>query len=55
MNCKLVLDMDKRTAELRINGVSTKTAFTESVTSISYIGFAVRDAKTLFTVPEVTR
>ena len=55
MNCKLVLDMDKRTAELRINGVSNKTVFTESVTSINSIGFAVRGAKTLFTVPEVTR
>ena len=55
MNCKLVLDLDARTAELTINGVTQKSAFTESVTSINYIGFGVRSAQTMFTEPKVSR
>ena len=52
MDCKLELNMDTRTAELTINGVSQQIAFTESVTGIHYIGFGVRDAQTLFTAPK---
>lgn len=55
MDCKLVLDLDARTAELTVNGVSVKRAFTESVTSLNYIGFGVRDATTLFSEPEIIR
>jgi hypothetical protein len=55
MICKLVLDMDARTAELTINGTTLKQAFTESVTSINYIGFGVRGAQTQFSEPKVTQ
>ncbi len=55
VNCTLVLDMDARTAELTLNGVTLKSAFTESVTSINYIGFGVRGAQTQFTEPNITK
>jgi hypothetical protein len=48
MNCKLILDLDKRSAELTVNGVSSKILFSESMTSVSYIGFGVKGAKTEF-------
>ena len=48
MICKLVLDLDKRSADLTINGVSSKILFSESMTSVSYVGFGVKGAKTSF-------
>lgn len=51
--CRLVIDMDARTLQLNINGVDMEHAFSEVVTSINYIGFGVRNAKTLFTEPEI--
>lgn len=55
MDCKLELDMDARTVALTINNVTLKNAFTESVTSINYIGLGVRGAQTQFTWPAVRR
>ncbi len=53
--CRLDVDLDLRTARLTINGESIELAFSETVTSINYIGFGVHNAGTLFTVPMITR
>jgi len=55
MKCRLDLNMDTRTMKLTINGVTTKSTFTETVTGINYIGFGVKGAETLFTEPIVIR
>ena len=55
MICKLALDMDARTGSLTINGVTLNSSFTETVTSINYIGFGVRGAQTQFSEPEITK
>ncbi|MCM2375286.1 hypothetical protein [Aporhodopirellula aestuarii] len=55
LDCRLDVDLDLRTARLTINGESINLAFSETVTSINYIGFGVHNAGTLFTVPTVTR
>ncbi|WDE99419.1 hypothetical protein PQO03_16400 [Lentisphaera profundi] len=55
MKCQLLIDMDQRLAELTINSVKTQTSFSESFTSISYLGYAVRDATTLFTMPKIIK
>ena len=54
LKCKLVVDMDARTAKLTVNGAMTKMDFSESVTGINYIGFGVQGAKTLFSEPTIT-
>ena len=48
MNCHLKIDLDKRSAEMTVNGVTSKILFSESMTSISYVGFAVKGAETSF-------
>lgn len=53
MVCKIELDIDARTIKATINGVSQERAFSESVTSVNYIGFGVQNAITLFTKPEI--
>ena len=54
LNCKAVLDMDARTLTLTINGTTTTQAFSEAVTSIDHIGFAVKGTHTHFTEPRVS-
>jgi len=51
--CKLEIDMDARKAKLTVNGVEQQIAFSESVTSINYIGFGVHHAETLFSEPVI--
>jgi len=53
LNCRLDVDLDLRTAKLTVNGKTLKMAFSESFTSVNYIGFGVHKADTLFSVPEV--
>ncbi len=53
VNCRLEVDLDLRTAVLNVNGEKLKIAFSESVTSINYIGFGVHNAKTFFSNPKV--
>jgi len=55
LNCKAILDMDARTLTLTINGTTTTQAFSEAITTVDYIGFAVKGANTHFTNPTVTR
>jgi hypothetical protein len=51
--CRLVLDMDARTARLTVYGVELRLSFSESVTSVGYVGFGVHHAETLFSQPEM--
>lgn len=53
LDCRLDVDLDLRTATLVVNGETLETAFSESVTSINYIGFGVHNSATLFTIPEI--
>lgn len=53
LDCKAVLDMDARTLSLTIQGVTVQQSFSEAVTTIDYIGFASKDARTEFTEPEI--
>jgi len=53
LTCKLQLDMDARTLKLTVNGTELQMAFSESVTSVDYMGFAVQNAETLFSEPEI--
>jgi len=53
LDCTLEVDLDLRTATLTVNGETLETAFSESFTSINYIGFGVHNAETLFTKPEI--
>jgi hypothetical protein len=53
LECRLVVDMDARTAKLNVNGVEMELDFSESITSIGYIGFGVQNAETLFAEPEI--
>lgn len=53
--CQLKIDLDKRSAELTINGVKSEILFSESMTGISYVGFAVKGAKTDFTEFRISR
>jgi len=53
--CRAVVDMDARNLKLTVNGVDLAFTFSESVTSINYIGFGIRNAETLFTEPEIRR
>jgi len=55
LNCKAVLDMDARTITLTINGVTDTLTFSESVTSVDHIGFAVKGTQTHFTMPNVSK
>ncbi|MDD7983924.1 hypothetical protein PQO01_03040 [Lentisphaera marina] len=55
MNCRLQIDLDKRSAEMTVNGVTSKILFSESMTSISYVGFAVKGAKTSFSKLKISR
>ena len=55
MDCHLKIDLDKRSAEMRVNGVTSKILFSESMTSISYVGFAVKGAKTSFSKLKISR
>ena len=53
-NCELVINLDLRTASLTVDGETLNMSFTETVTSINYIGFGVHEkADTLFTVPSI--
>ena len=53
-NCELVINLDLRTASLTVDGETLNISFTETVTSINYIGFGVHEkADTLFTVPSI--
>ena len=51
LDCSLVVNLDLRTAKLTVNGESFELAFSETFTSINYIGFGVHNADTLFTTP----
>lgn len=53
LNCRLDVDLDLRTAKLTVNGETLETTFSESFTSVNYIGFGVHNASTLFTEPVV--
>ena len=53
MDCRLELDMDGRKVKLTINGAVLESAFTESLTSVGYIGFGVRGATSLFSKPVI--
>lgn len=53
INCRLEVDLDLRTAKLTVNGEMLETAFSESFTSVNYIGFGVHKASTLFTKPVI--
>ncbi|WP_044303420.1 hypothetical protein [Rhodopirellula sallentina] len=53
--CRIDVDLDSRTAELTINEKTISLAFSETVTSINYIGFGVHNSATLFTEPKITR
>lgn len=47
---QLIVEPDARTATLTVNEKTFELEFTESVTSISYNGFGVHNADTLFSV-----
>ncbi len=53
LDCKAVLDMDARTLILTINGKTITQSFSEAITTVDYIGFAVKDAKTEFSEPRI--
>jgi len=54
LNCELVVNLDQRTASLTVGGEKLDLRFTETVTSINYVGFGVHEnAETLFSVPTV--
>lgn len=53
LQCQAVLDMDARTLTLTINGKTIKQDFSEAMTTVDYIGFAIKDAETLFTKPVI--
>lgn len=53
LDCRVVIDMDARTVKLSVNGVELESAFSESITSIGYIGFGVQNAETLFAEPVI--
>lgn len=53
LKCRLVVDLDARTAVLEIESKSMKIPFSESFTSISHIGFGARQARTRFSDPEI--
>ncbi|WP_419195043.1 hypothetical protein [Novipirellula herctigrandis] len=53
LNCRVDVDLDLRTATLTVNGDEVEIAFSESVTSINYVGFGVHNADTLFTEPRI--
>ncbi len=55
LHCKMELDMDARTVLLTINGVKLDIAFSESMTTVDYIGFGVKNAETLFSEPKIER
>ncbi|SMP63301.1 hypothetical protein SAMN06265222_10844 [Neorhodopirellula lusitana] len=55
LRCRLEVNLDTRTAKLKINGVKMETAFTESITSVNYIGFGVQGAETVFSEPQLTK
>ena len=50
LTCKIIVDLDTRTATLHINNQTMKTPFSESMTSISHIGFGTHNATTEFTI-----
>jgi hypothetical protein len=49
MTCKLVVDLDARKATLTLDGSTMSLEYSESMTTIGYIGFGVQNAETLFT------
>ncbi|TWU40536.1 hypothetical protein [Novipirellula artificiosorum] len=53
LDCTAVIDLDARSLKLTVNGVEMESNFSESVTSINYIGFGVQNAETLFTEPVI--
>ena len=53
LHCELLVDMDKRSAELRVNGVKSKILFSESMTSVNYIGYGVKGAGTKFSAVKI--
>jgi hypothetical protein len=53
IDCRLDVDLDLRTAKLTAGGETLKIVFTESFTSINYIGFGVHHAATVFSEPEM--
>ena len=52
LDCRLDVDLDLRTAKLTVNGKTLELAFSETFTSVNYIGFGVHNADSLFTVPQ---
>lgn len=53
MTCKLVVDLDARKATLTVDGSTMSLEYSESMTTISYIGFGVQNAEILFTAPMI--
>jgi hypothetical protein len=53
--CRLVIDMDARRVKLSVNGTDLESAFSESMTSVNYVGFGVLGAETLFSEPVIRR
>lgn len=51
--CELVVDLDARKATLTVNGSTMSLEYSESMTTIGYLGFGVQNAETLFTPPIV--
>jgi hypothetical protein len=50
-SCELTIDLDTRTATLKINSKVMTTSFSESLTSISHIGFGCHHSTTQFSSP----
>ncbi len=55
LECRAILDMDARTVTLTIDGTTHKESFSETVPNVSYIGFATKNAETLFSEPTIER
>ncbi len=53
LNCQLEVNLDLRTAKLTVDGEELKLQFSETITSINYIGFGVNKARTLFSTPVI--
>jgi len=53
LNCSLTVDLDARSASLKINRKTIDIAFSEAFTSIGYMGFGAHNATTQFTTPDV--
>ncbi|EMI18360.1 hypothetical protein RMSM_04722 [Rhodopirellula maiorica SM1] len=53
LDCRLEVDLDQRTASFTVNGETLQMPFSESLTSIHYVGFGVHRSQTLFSEPVI--